>query len=294
MNRKVYVASSWRNPIQQSIVALLRDAGHEVYDFRNPAPDNKGFASWSEVNPDWIHWTPEQFVKDLYAGHPAVTRGYGFDKAALDWCDTCVLVLPCGRSAHLEAGYAAGRGKLTLFYLHPDKFEPELMYLLGQGCVTTGDELLEKLAHPPEVSSSDQQRIASWFAANGGKPSLLNSIRRTEKEFDELKAAVESGDAGSVREEFADVGICLMLAAHEAGFDLLDAMRWKHTINEQRHWRVDELGCLSHIKGTDPRDVPTADSDVSNHTKIRFQDQWNERPRMCQIHNKIRIPRKSE
>lgn len=64
------------------------------------------------------------------------------NKAALDWADACVLVLPCGRSAHLEAGYCAGQGKVTIFYLHPDKFEPELMYLLGNGCVATTAALL--------------------------------------------------------------------------------------------------------------------------------------------------------
>lgn len=142
--RKIYVASSWRNPIQQEIVRVLRKAGHEVYDFVNPAPGQHGFA-WLEVNPDWLNWTPEQFIADLYSGHPAVMRGFSLDKDALDWADTCVLVLPCGRSAHLEAGYAAGRGKLTIFYLHPDHFEPELMYLLGGGCVTSLEGLLDVL-----------------------------------------------------------------------------------------------------------------------------------------------------
>jgi hypothetical protein len=95
------------------------------------------------VNSNWLQWTPEQFRCDLYGGHPSVERGFGLDKAALDWCDTCVLVLPCGRSAHLEAGYCAGQGKRTFFFLHPDKFEPELMYLLGHGCVTTAEQLLD-------------------------------------------------------------------------------------------------------------------------------------------------------
>lgn len=31
---RVYAASSWRNPYQPEIVQKLRDAGHEVYDFR--------------------------------------------------------------------------------------------------------------------------------------------------------------------------------------------------------------------------------------------------------------------
>ena len=43
---RIYVASSWRNTHQQAIVAALREAGHDVYDFRNPRPGDKGFA-WS-------------------------------------------------------------------------------------------------------------------------------------------------------------------------------------------------------------------------------------------------------
>lgn len=138
---KIYVASSWRNLIQQDIVKLLRAAGHDVYDFRNPAPGNHGFA-WSEVNPDWKQWTPEEFIEDLYSGHSAIKRGFAFDRDALEACDMCVLVLHCGRSAHLEAGYAAGMGKKVIFYLTPDNFEPELMYLLGDACVTTPKQLL--------------------------------------------------------------------------------------------------------------------------------------------------------
>ena len=37
---KIYVASSWRNPYQPEVVAALKKAGHEVYDFRNPK-DNR-------------------------------------------------------------------------------------------------------------------------------------------------------------------------------------------------------------------------------------------------------------
>lgn len=124
---RIYLASSWRNPLQPQAVKMLRDAGHEVYDFRNPTPDNCGF-SWAEIDPDWRNWTPEQFIKGLT--HPLAQRGYSLDKEGLDWADTCVLLLPCGKSAHLEAGYAIGQGKPTLIVLHTDLFEPELMYLL--------------------------------------------------------------------------------------------------------------------------------------------------------------------
>lgn len=184
--RKIYVASSWRNTIQPLIVGVLRAAGHEVYDFRAPAPDNAGFA-WSEIDPDWQNWTPDQFITDLYSGHPAIVRGFGFDKAALDWCDTCVLVLPSGRSAHLEAGYCAGQGKLVLAYLHPDRFEPELMYLLGNGCVTTPEQLLRLLqAEAPARYISVE---ANQFAH------LLSESDRLRERVDALLAANNATEA---------------------------------------------------------------------------------------------------
>jgi hypothetical protein len=52
---RIYVASSWRNTLQPSVVALLRQEGHSVYDFRHPAQGNDGF-SWSRI--------------DLHSPHP--------------------------------------------------------------------------------------------------------------------------------------------------------------------------------------------------------------------------------
>ena len=124
-------------------MTLLRERSHEVYDFRNPAPGEDGFR-WSEIDPDWLAWSPERYVQ-LVQSSPIARHGYGRDKAALDWCDTCVLLLPSGRSAHLEAGYAIGQGKRTIIYLRPEKFEPELMYLLGAAIVTTDHDLLKAL-----------------------------------------------------------------------------------------------------------------------------------------------------
>lgn len=136
--RKVYVASSWRNSLQPMVVDSLRKEGHEVYDFRNPAPGKCGFA-WSAIDEDWLNWNPRQFIHRLEES-PIAADGFRLDRDALNWCDTCVLVLPCGRSAHLEAGYAAGQGKDTIILLQPEKFEPELMYLLGSGLVTSIEE----------------------------------------------------------------------------------------------------------------------------------------------------------
>ncbi len=56
-------------------------------------------------------------------------------------CDACVLVLPSGRSASYEFGWAIGAGKRGAV-VQFEPCEPELMYL-GQPILTTPDELLD-------------------------------------------------------------------------------------------------------------------------------------------------------
>lgn len=138
--RSIYVASSWRNPHQPAIVEVLRGAGHEVYDFRNP-PGGTGF-QWSAIDPDWQQWTPDHYRQAL--SHSVAEAGFKSDFDAMFWADTCVLVLPCGRSAHIEAGWMAGAGK-DVFILQLAKEEPELMYLMTNGIAISVDELLEWL-----------------------------------------------------------------------------------------------------------------------------------------------------
>ena len=62
----------------------------------------------------------------------------------MEWADTCVLLLPSGRSAHLEAGYMKGRGKRLIIHI-PEYDGPDLMYLLADNITVTIFELLEVL-----------------------------------------------------------------------------------------------------------------------------------------------------
>jgi hypothetical protein len=132
----IYVASSWRNNIQQQIVAQLRAAGFEVYDFKNPKPGNTGF-HWSDIDQDWKLWTTKQFREALK--DPIAEAGFKSDMDALKACDACLLVLPCGRSAHLELGWAVGAGKKTVVLSPQYPEEPELMYKMV-GLVTASVE----------------------------------------------------------------------------------------------------------------------------------------------------------
>lgn len=145
---KIYVASSWRNTYQPAVVLQLRNFGFQVYDFRNPPGENTGFA-WSQIDLEWKDWDPETFREKLQ--HPLAVAGFKSDKDGMDWAEVCVLVMPCGRSAHLEAGYMAGAGKLSIVLLSDG--EPELMYkLLGDVCVNM-DEVLMTL----ELANQDKR-----------------------------------------------------------------------------------------------------------------------------------------
>lgn len=141
---KIYLASSWRNTHQPEVLEELRAGGHTVYDFRHPVHpgDDYGF-HWSSVESAPKPWTGEMLRAALT--HPVAQAGFEADMGALRACDACVLVLPCGRSAHLELGWAAGAGKLTaVLMLGPE--EPELMYRMLDNLSTSVTELLAFLA----------------------------------------------------------------------------------------------------------------------------------------------------
>lgn len=122
---KIYLASSWRNEYQAAALVHLRNAGHEVYDFKNPAPGNTGFG-WKQCDPDLMaNLTCARVVKVL--AHPVAVAGFKCDLDAMKWADACVLLLPSGMSAHLEAGWFAGQGKPVVVWA-PEIREPELMY----------------------------------------------------------------------------------------------------------------------------------------------------------------------
>ena len=137
----IYVASSWRNEYYPEVVVKLREAGFIVYDFRNPPSGDPGF-KWGSIDPYFMDWTPSQYRDMLH--HPKAERQFHNDIEAMEACDACVLVLPCGRSAHTEAGWFAGKGKRVFAYI-PEKQEPELMYKLFDDVCCSIKELIEAL-----------------------------------------------------------------------------------------------------------------------------------------------------
>lgn len=145
MPRKIYLASSWRNPKQPELLTVLRAAGHDTYDFRDPDAAFK----WSEVRDDWKEQGPKMLVPMLQ--HPLALKGFQRDFSAMKWADTCVMMQPCGVSAALELGWMVGAGKDGFILLAEERFEPELMLRIVplHHICTRQEDLLMKLTVGP-------------------------------------------------------------------------------------------------------------------------------------------------
>ena len=110
---KIYLASSWKN--QQAVLEMadvLSGCGFEVDAF---CRDGKRYTfHWTELvdsEADLQKYDALSFLSD-----PRPQRAFAEDKKWLDWSDCVVMMKPCGNSAHLEAGYAKGKGKLLFIY----------------------------------------------------------------------------------------------------------------------------------------------------------------------------------
>lgn len=77
----IYVASSWRNEFYPEVVEKLREAGHDVYDFRNPPSGGHGF-KWSDISAGYMDWSPEEYRENMT--HTLAERQFKNDIEAME------------------------------------------------------------------------------------------------------------------------------------------------------------------------------------------------------------------
>lgn len=145
-SKRIYLASSWKNTDQPLMLQCLRDAGHRVYDFRNPWDLGYTGFSWHKAgydpNDPTTNTDIDTYLKALDTD--AAQHGFQTDMDAMVWADTCVLLLESGRSAHLEAGWFVGNGVPTIVFMS-ELHQPELMYKMCDAIVTNIDDLIKYL-----------------------------------------------------------------------------------------------------------------------------------------------------
>jgi nucleoside 2-deoxyribosyltransferase len=137
----VYIATSWKNTKYREVMEAVRSAGHHVLDWSGT---EVALPDFRELDPRFEEasknrcWTPTLAQEMLQRRE--VQSAYGKDIERLRSCDVLVLLTPCGRNAHFEAGFAMGIGKRCVVLLS-DGVEPELM-TSGMTAVRSVVELL--------------------------------------------------------------------------------------------------------------------------------------------------------
>lgn len=136
--RSIYIIGSMRNPQIPVVAGALRAIGWDAYD------------DWHSSGPESDdHWMAYEAARgrtyrEALAGVHA-QNVFDLDKRHLDRCDACVLVMPAGKSGHLELGYMRGRNKPGYILLAGEPERYDIMSLFATKIFTSLDEMVEAL-----------------------------------------------------------------------------------------------------------------------------------------------------
>lgn len=138
LSNSVYIIGSLRNPEVKKVAEFLRAKGYEVFD--------DWYAAGPEADDHWKAYEESRgrSYAEALQGR-AATQVFQYDKSNLDRCDYAVLVLPAGKSGHLELGYFVGRGKLAFILLPEGNDRWDVMYRFATAVVPNVEALEVKL-----------------------------------------------------------------------------------------------------------------------------------------------------
>ena len=129
MTQCIYLIGSLRNPDIPKIANNIRQAcGVEVFD--------DWFAAGPIADDSWQEYEKQKGISyDKALSGYAAKHVFDFDLHHLDRSSAAILVLPAGKSGHLELGYMRGAGKrcYVLFDKEPERWD--VMYQFANGGV---------------------------------------------------------------------------------------------------------------------------------------------------------------
>ena len=126
---KIYVASSWSNIYFDNFIKELKENCKEnckddyIYNFKDCN------FHWYNIDNNYEKWIFDEFYRIGLFNKQAVDI-FNHHLSFLNKCDLCILLLPSGLSAHMEAAYTKGKDIPVVVYLPEEEkvIKPELMY----------------------------------------------------------------------------------------------------------------------------------------------------------------------
>lgn len=133
----IYLIGSLRNPEIPIIASKFREAGCEVFD--------DWYAAGPEADDKWREYEMARGRSYIEAlSGLAADHVFHFDKVHLERASAVVLVLPAGKSGHLELGFSIGQGKPGYILLdNPDRWD--VMYKFATMVTTKLEEIVNEL-----------------------------------------------------------------------------------------------------------------------------------------------------
>jgi hypothetical protein len=133
----IYLIGSLRDPKIPKIAKKLRETGLEIFD--------DWYAAGYEADDKWRDYEIErgrtyiEALEGLAANHV-----FTFDLKYLNESKAAILILPCGKSGHLEFGYIIGQGKPGYILLDtPDRWD--VMYKFATKVFTDLESLINEV-----------------------------------------------------------------------------------------------------------------------------------------------------
>jgi hypothetical protein len=151
----IYVIGSLRNPCITEVGNALRGAGYDTFE--------DWHAGGKEADDEWQRYERERgrTYKEALRGYHALNV-FNFDLYHLNRSHAAVLVMPAGRSAHLELGYIIGQGKpgYVLFDQEPERFD--VMYNFATDVCFSIEELMGALKGYDQKSDVIQRQVREY------------------------------------------------------------------------------------------------------------------------------------
>ena len=106
---KIYLAGSLRNPEMMEHLHTLQAQDYNVF--------MDWYAAGPKADDHWREYWQEQDVSYVEAlKMPNSINTFNFDKKHIDASDVFIMAAPAGKSAHMELGYAVGKGKVGIYF----------------------------------------------------------------------------------------------------------------------------------------------------------------------------------
>ena len=119
--KTIYLIGSLRNPEVPKLAQWLRDYGFDVFD--------DWYAAGPEADDYWRKYEIDRGHDQVEALHGlAAEHVHSYDDFHLNRADLGILMLPAGRSGHLELGQVMGAGKRGYILLDEDYDRWDVMY----------------------------------------------------------------------------------------------------------------------------------------------------------------------